>query len=209
MAGGGAGVGSSIRAMTGGGSFSFFTTSSRTLLSVGLESVLASSFFSLSLFLDFTPAPLKAASNCLEDAPRTGRPLLGPVEGWPECDGPGVGIWIGIWVDVFPCVGRLDGWGSGLDCGGCFWDSCFCGGWRGSLDGLGGGFAFGMIVGTGVAALAGVFFGAWDVAPLPCFWAAFFAFLLDSAGGLGFAASFFFASRFDGGIVLLMTDWSL
>jgi len=80
VAGGGAGDGSSIRAVTGGGSFSFFATS-RTLPSVGLESVLTSSFLSFSFFLDFTPAPLKAASNCLEDAPRTGRPLLGAVEG--------------------------------------------------------------------------------------------------------------------------------
>jgi hypothetical protein len=201
VAGCGAGVGSSIRAMTGGGSFSLLA---RTLLSVGLESALASSFFSFSFFLGFTPAPLKAASNCLDDAPRTGRPLLGAVEGWPGCDGPGAGVE----VDVLPCAGGLDSWESGLGLGGCFWDSCFCGGWRGSLGGLGR-FAFGMIVGAGVAAFAGVFFGAWDAAPLACFWAALFAFLLDSAGGLGFAASFFFPSRFDGGIALLITDWSL
>ena len=109
MTGGGVGVGSSIRAVTGGGFFSLFATS-RTLPSVGLESMPASSFFSFSFFLDFTPAPLRAASNCLEDTPRTGRPLLGAVEGWPECDGPGAGVG----VDVFPCVGGLDAWGSGL-----------------------------------------------------------------------------------------------
>ena len=63
-----------------------------------------------------------------------------------------------------------------------------------------------MIVGTCVATLAGVFFGVWDAAPLACFWAAFFAFLLDSADELGFAASFFFASRFDGGMALFITD---
>ena len=78
---------------------------------------------------------------------------------------------------------------------------------------MGAGFAFGMIVGTGVAALAGARFGVWDAAPLVCFWATFLDFLLDSAGwlgfGLGFAVSFFFASRFDGGMALLMTDWSL
>ena len=79
MVGGDAGVGSSIRAMTGGGSPPF-ATSSRALPSVGLESVLVSSFFSFSFFFDFTPAPVKAASNCLEDTPRTGRPLLGAVE---------------------------------------------------------------------------------------------------------------------------------
>lgn len=66
-----------------------------------------------------------------------------------------------------------------------------------------------MIVGTCVDALAGAFFGVWDAAPLVCFWAVFFAFLLDSAGGLGFATSFFFASRFVGGMALLITDWSL
>lgn len=66
-----------------------------------------------------------------------------------------------------------------------------------------------MMVGTGVVALAGVFFDVCDAAPLACFWLAFFPFLLDSAGGLGFATSFFFASRFDGGIALLITDWSL
>ena len=66
-----------------------------------------------------------------------------------------------------------------------------------------------MMAGAGVAASAGVFFGVWDAAPLACFWAAFFDFLLASAGGLGFAVSFFFASRFDGGMALLMTDWSL
>jgi len=66
-----------------------------------------------------------------------------------------------------------------------------------------------MTVGTSVAGLPGVFFGVWDTAPLACFWAAFFAFLLDSVGGLGFTASFFFPSRFDGGMALLMTDWSL
>jgi len=96
-----------------------------------------------------------------------------------------------------------------LDCGGGFCDSCFCGGWRGSLGGLGGGFAFGMIVGTGVVVLAGAFFVVWDPAALACFWAAFFAFLLDSAGGLGFVTSFFLVSRFDGGMALLITDWSL
>lgn len=82
MTGGGVGVGSSIRAMTRGGSFSF-ATSSRTLPSIGLESVPAPPFFSFSFsfFFDFTPAPLKAASNCLEDTPRTGRLLLGAVEG--------------------------------------------------------------------------------------------------------------------------------
>jgi len=144
-----------------GGFFSFFAGSSRTLPSVGLESVPASPFFSFSLFLDFTPAPLKAASNCLDETPRTGRTLLDVVEGWLDCDGPGVGAG----VDVFPCVGGFDGLGSCLGCGGCFWDSCFCGGWRGSLGGLGGGFAFGMIV----TALAGAFFGVLDAAPLACF----------------------------------------
>lgn len=66
-----------------------------------------------------------------------------------------------------------------------------------------------MIVGTGVDALAGAFVGVWDAAPLTRFWATFFAFLLDSAGGLGFTTSLFFASRLDGEIALLITDWSL
>lgn len=194
------GAGSSIRAKTGGGCFSF-PTSSRVLPSVALESIPVSSFFSFSFFLDLTPALLKATSNCLDDTPRTGRLLLGAVDDCPECDGPGVGVV----VDVFPCTGGSVGWGSGLDCGGCFWDSCLCG----SLAGLGDGFTFGMIVGTGAGALAGAFFCVWDAVPLVCFWAAFFAFLLSSAGGLGFKTSFFFASRLDGGIALLITDWSL
>jgi len=63
-----------------------------------------------------------------------------------------------------------------------------------------------MIVGTGAGAFAGAFFCVWDAAPLACFWAAFFAFLLDSAGGFCFAVSFFFASRLDGGGALLITD---
>jgi len=79
--GGGVGAESSIRAMTGGGSFSFLVTSSRTLPSVGFESVPTSSLFSFPFFLDFTPAPLKAASICLDDTSRTGRPLLGAVKG--------------------------------------------------------------------------------------------------------------------------------
>ena len=111
-------------------------------------------------------------------------------------------------VVAFPCVGGSDGWRSGLDGSGCFWGSCFCGFWRGSLAGLGGGFIFGMIVGTGVDTLAS-FFGVWDAAPLARFWVAFFTFLLDSAGGLGFRTSFFFVSRLDGGIALLITDGSL
>lgn len=77
------------------------------------------------------------------------------------------------------------------------------------MDGFDGGFSFGIIVGTGVDAFAGAFFCAWGDAPLGCFWATFFVFLLDSVDVLGFAASFFFASRFDGGTALLITDWSL
>jgi len=204
VAGSGAGAGSSIRAETGGGSFSF-AASSRVLPSVALESILASSFFSFSFFLDLTPALLKATSNCLDDTPRTGRFLLGAADCWPEWDGPGVDVA----ADVLPCVGGSDGWGSGLGRGGCFWGSCFCDCLRGSLTGLGGGFTFGMTVGTGVDALAGALFGVWGVAPLACFWAAFFTFLLDSGGGVGFATSFFLASRLEGGIALLITDWSL
>lgn len=203
MVSGDVGVGSSIRAKTGEGSFSF-TTSSRVLPSVGLGSGPARSFFSFSFsfFFDLTPALLNATSNCLDDTPRTGRPLLGPVEDWPECDGPEVEAG----VDPFPCAGESYGWWSGLGCGGCFWVSCLCDGLRGSLGGLGGGFAFGMIVGMGVAAFAGVFLGVWDAAALACFWAIFFAFLLGSAGGLGFATSLFLASRLDGGMALLITD---
>ena len=133
-----------------------FAASSRTLPSVGLGSAPALSFFSFSFFFDLTPALLKATSNCLDDAPRTGRLLLDPAEGWPEFDDPGVGV--GVDMDAFPCEGRSDGLGSGLGGGCCFWDSCFCGCWRGSLGGFGGGFVFGMIVGTGVDALAAVFF---------------------------------------------------
>lgn len=95
-----------------------------------------------------------------------------------------------------------------MDCGGCFCDSCFCGCWRGSLAGLDDGFTFGMIVGTGVDKLAGAFFGVWDAVPLARFWA-FFVFSPAPTGGLGFTASFFFASRLDVGVALLITDWSL
>lgn len=73
------GAGSSTRAVTSGGPFSFFATSSRTLPSVDFGSAPASSFFSFPFFLDFTPAPLKAASICLDDTSSTGRPLLGTV----------------------------------------------------------------------------------------------------------------------------------
>lgn len=104
MTDGGTGAGSSIRANTGGGTFSL-TTSSLVLPSVPLESVPISSFFSFSFFLDLTPALLRATSNCLDDTPRTGRLLLGVVDGWPECDGPGVDVA----VDVFPCMSGLDG----------------------------------------------------------------------------------------------------
>lgn len=76
MADCGAGAGSSIRAKTGGGSFSFATPSGLFLSSVVLESVPAAPFFSFSFFLDLTPALFKATSNCLDDAPRTGRLLL-------------------------------------------------------------------------------------------------------------------------------------
>ena len=79
VAGGGAGAGSSIRAVTGGGPLSFFATSSRIFPSVGFGSAPASSFFSFPFLLDLTPAPLKAASICLDDTSRTGRPLLGAV----------------------------------------------------------------------------------------------------------------------------------
>ena len=65
------------------------------------------------------------------------------------------------------------------------------------------------MVGTDVDTLAGAFFGVWGAAPLARLSPALFGFLLGSAGGLGFATSFFFASRLDGGIALLMTDWSL
>ena len=108
VAGDGGGAGSSIRAKTGG-SFSF-GPSSRGLPSVGLKSALVPSFFSLSFSFSFfgfdlTPALLKAASNCLDDALRTGRLLLGVVDDWPECDGPGAAVE----VDVFPCAGDSEG----------------------------------------------------------------------------------------------------
>ena len=61
---------------------------------------------------------------------------------------------------MFPCVGGLGGLGSGFGCGGCFLDSCFLDVWRGSFGCLGGGFGFGMIVGTGMTASAGAFFVA-------------------------------------------------
>ena len=80
MADSGAGAGSSIRAKARGGSFSF-AISSQSLLSAALESVPTSSFLSFPFFLDLTPAPLKATSNCLDDTPRTGRLLFGAVDG--------------------------------------------------------------------------------------------------------------------------------